>query len=142
MVGLPVSTPHLVTAYQFVASYEILKLIGVGSIVAIGWKLINLPKPVRPAANGLHAPYVRAVRAWRRLIFLGLALMLLTAAMLVAHFRIPADIGKPVVPPTPQPDLEEFRSRLITFFLLLIPVACVNVWFWWTMARFSSSKAS
>jgi len=142
MVSLPVSTSHLVTAYQFVASYEILKLVGAGSIVAIGWKLINLSEPIRPGPNDPHAPYVRAVRARRGLIFLGLALMLLTAAMLVAHFRIPADMGKPVIPPTPPTNLEEFRSKLVTFFLLLIPVAGVNVWFWWAMARFSPSKAS
>lgn len=141
MVGLLVSTSDLVTAYRFIASYEILKLVGVASMPTIGYRLMKLPKPTRPGSNKPQAPFVRATRSRQQLILLGMVLMLLTAAMLIAHFRIPPDIGKPAVPPTPPPNLDQFRPMLVTFFLLLIPVICLNVWFWWAIICVSPSKA-
>jgi|HubBroStandDraft_1064217.scaffolds.fasta_scaffold35997_1 hypothetical protein len=137
MVTVPVSTSVLVTAYKFLASYEILKLAGGASVVGIVARIITLPRPARPPLGERHAPYVRALAARQRTIILGVALILLTVAMLWAHFRIPEDVEKMTAA---SPNLEEVRPKLVTFFMLLVPIPLLHFWFWSRIYRIASVK--
>ncbi len=140
MVTLPViSTEDLVRAYQFISRYEMVKAVGIGSIGAIAYALFRLPKPPRPPLGERLTPYLRAVSCWRWTIFLGVILIALTAAMLLADFAVPDNVVNPALPLT---DSAAARCQLVRFFWLLVPVVLLHALFWWAINQPTLAKAS